>query len=254
MSPDLYDDPEFYDLLHAGYRDDLAFYRGLADDHGGPVLELGAGSGRVTLALAQAGHAVLAVEPSPAMRARGAARLAAAGCGERVTWIDADMRALDLDATVPLAIAPFHALMHLPTLDDQDAALRAVNRHLGPGGAFATDVFVPRFGAAGTAGAAGAAGAPGAVRAERLGDGDLFVWQTDDAANQVVVTEHRWDRVADDGGLLRRRASLRQRYFHRFELERALRAAGFARVRTFGGFGRAPVTQTATSWVFLAHV
>ncbi len=248
MSPDLYDDPEFYDLLHAGYRDDLAFYRGLADDHGGPVLELGAGSGRVTLALAQAGHAVLAVEPSPAMRARGAARLAAAGCGERVTWIDADMRGLDLGVRVPLAIAPFHALMHLPTLDDQDAALRAAHHHLDPNGAFATDVFVPRFGAP------GAAGAPGAVRAERLGDGDLFLWQTHDATRQVVVTEHRWDRVGDDGAVRRRRATLRQRYFQRFELERALRGAGFARVRTFGGFGRAPVTDAATSWVFLAHV
>ena len=247
MSPDLYDDAEFYDLLHAGYRDDLAFYRGLADDHGGPVLELGAGSGRVTLALAQAGHAVVAVEPSPAMRARGAERLAAAGCGERVTWVDADMRALDLGVRVPLAIAPFHALMHLPTLDDQDAALRAAHRHLGAGGACATDVFVPRFGAA------GAAGTPGAVRAERLGDGDLFVWQSHDAAHQLVVTEHRWDRVGDDGALRRRRATLRQRYFHRFELERALLAAGFARVRTFGGFGRAPVTDAATSWVFLAH-
>ncbi|MFU8887141.1 MAG: class I SAM-dependent methyltransferase [Trueperaceae bacterium] len=250
MSPDLYDDPEFYDLLNAGYRDDLAFYRGLADDHGGPVLELGAGSGRVTVALAQAGHAVVAVEPSPAMRARGAARLAAAGCGERVTWVDADMRALDLAVSVPLVIAPFHALMHLPTLDDQDAALRAARRHLGAGGAFATDVYVPRFACAG---AAGAAGGPSAVRAERLGDGDLFVWQIHDAAHQVVVTEHRWDRVADDGTLLRRRATLRQRYFHRFELERALRAAGFTRVRTFGGFGRAPVTEAATSWVFLAY-
>ena len=248
MSPDLYDDPEFYDLLHAGYRDDLAFYRGLADDHGGPVLELGAGSGRVTLALAQAGHAVLAVEPSPAMRARGAARLSAAGCGDHVTWIDADMRTLALDVTVPLAIAPFHALMHLPTLDEQDAALRAAHRYLKAGGAFATDVFVPRFGDD------AAAGAAGVVRAERLGEGDLFVWQTHDAARQVVVTEHRWDHLADDGTLLRRRATLRQRYFHRFELERALRAAGFARVRTFGGFGRAPVTPAATSWAYLAHV
>jgi len=249
MSPDLYDDAEFYDLLHDGYRDDLAFYRGLADDHGGPVLELGAGSGRVTLALAQAGHAVVAVEPSPAMRARGAARLAAAGCAERVTWLDADMRTLDLGVTVPLAIAPFHALMHLATLDDQDAALRAVRRHLAGGGAFATDVFVPRFGAAD----GGAVARPAGVRAERLHDGDLFLWQEHDAAHQVLVTEHRWDRVTDGGGLLRRRATLRQRYFHRFELERALRAAGFGRVRTFGGFGRGPVTAASTSWVFLAH-
>ena len=241
MTHDLYQDPELYDVLHAGYRDDLGFYRGLADDHGGPVLELGAGSGRVTVALAQAGYAVLAVEPSAPMRERGAERIAAAGAGERVTWIDADMRELDLGIAVPLVIAPFHALMHLATLDDQDAALRAAHRHLQEGGAFATDVFVPRF------------GADGAVRAERIGADDLFVWQTHDTANQVVVTEHRLDRWADDGRLQRRRATLRQRYFHRFELERALRSAGFGRVRTFGGFDRAPVTAAADRWVYLAH-
>jgi hypothetical protein len=67
------------------------------------------------------------------------------------------------------------------------------------------------------------------------------------------VTEHRLDRWADDGRLLRRRATLRQRYFQRFELERALRSAGFGRVRTFGGFDRAPVTAAANSWVYLAH-
>lgn len=241
MTGDLYQEPELYDVLHAGYRDDLGFYRGLVDDHGGPVIELGAGTGRVTLALAQAGHTVMAVEPSSAMRAHGAERLAAAGAAERVTWVDADMRTLDLGVAVPLVIAPFHALMHLATLDDQDAALRAAIRHLRAGGAFATDVFVPRF------------GTDGVVRAERIGADDLFVWQTHDTANQVVTTEHRLDQPSDDGGMLRRTATLRQRYFHRFELERALRSAGFVRVRTFGGFDRAPVTAAATSWVYLAY-
>ena len=244
MTPDLYGDAELYDLVHEGYRDDLGFYRGLADDHGGPVLELGAGSGRVTQALAAAGHRVLAVEPSATMRARGAARLAAAGLDERVTWIDADMRTLDLGAVVPLAIAAFHTLMHLASLDEQDAALRAVRTHLVPGGAFATDVFVPRF------------GPDGQARVEPTwggGDADLIVWQRHDPVHQLVVTEHRLDVVDADGRVRRRRATLRQRYFHRYELERALRAAGFSSVRVFGGFDRGPVTAAATSWAFVAR-
>ena len=244
MRIDLYDDAAFYDLLHDGYRDDLEFYRRLADDGGGPVLELGAGSGRVTAALARAGHAVLAVEPAAAMRARGTARLEAAGLAERVTWIDADMRTLDLGRRVPLVVAPFHALMHLDTLDDQDAALRAARRHLAPGGAFATDVFVPRF------------AADGVVRVEPLGSGlqgELLVWQRHDPIAQVVVTEHRLDELDADGRVRRRRATLRQRYFQRFELERALRAAGFDRVRCHGGFDGGPVTAAATSWTYVAR-
>lgn len=244
MNPDLYADAELYDLLHDGYRDDLGFYRALAEDHGGPVLELGAGSGRVTVAWARAGFEVVAVEPAAAMRARGAARLAAAGLGGRVTWVDADVRTLDLGRTFPLVAAPFHMLMHLPSLDDQDAALRAARAHVGDGGAFATDVFVPRF-------------APdGVVRVESAWaglDGDLATWQFVDPATQTVTTEHRLDRVDADGVVRRRAATLRQRYFHRFELERALRTAGFGRVRAFGGFERGPVTERATSWCFVAR-
>jgi SAM-dependent methyltransferase len=244
MTHDLYQDGELYDLLNDGYRDDLGFYRGLADDHGGPVLELGAGSGRVTAALARAGHAVVAVEPAAAMRSRGIARLEAEGLDANVTWIDADMRTLGLGRRFPLVIAPFHALMHLETIADQDAALHAVRGHLRPDGAFATDVYVPRF------------GPDGVVRAEpvwRDVPGDLLVWQQHDPVMQVVVTEHRLDQVDAEGRLHRRRATLRQRYFQRFELERALRAAGFGQVRCFGGFDRGPVTDQNTSWAFVAR-
>lgn len=242
MSGDLYGDAELYDLLHEGYRDDFPFYRRLADDHGGPVLEIGAGSGRVTLELARCGHEVVAVEPAVAMRERGDARLSAAGLDDRVTWVAADVRELALGTRFPLAIAPFHALMHLERLEDQDAALQAIRSHLRPTGAFATDVYVPRI------------GPDGAVRGERTRVGDLWTFQTHDPVGQIVVTEHRLDAMDAEGNVHRRAATLRQRYFQRFELERALRSAGFAEVRVHGGFDRGPVTAAATSWAFVARM
>lgn len=244
MSRDLYAEADLYDLLHDGYRDDLGFYRGLAEDFGGPVLELGAGSGRVTIALARAGFEVVAVEPAAPMRARGVARLAAAGLADRVAWLDADARTLALGRRFPLVVAPFHMLMHAYGLDDQDAVLGAAHAHVAPDGGFATDVYVPRF------------GPQGVVRVEPAWtglEGDLSTWQVVDAVAQTVVTEHRLDRTEPDGTVRRRTATLRQRYYHRFELERALRAAGFGRVRTFGGFDRGPVTEDATTWAYLAR-
>jgi SAM-dependent methyltransferase len=247
MISDLYGDADLYDLLNDGYRDDLAFYRGLADDHGGPVLELGAGSGRVTVALARSGHEVLAVEPVAAMRERGLERLTNAGWSALVRWIDADMRRLDLGIRVPLAIAPFHTLMHLESLADQDAALLAIRAHLVPGGVFATDVYVPRF------------GSEGVVRSEPVwasaggASSDVLVWQHHDPVAQVIVTEHRLDTIDASGRLTRRRATLRQRYYQRFELERALLAAGFRDVRTYGGFARGPLTRDDRSWAFVAR-
>lgn len=249
---DLYDAPWFYDLQHDAYRDDLAFYRRLALDQAGPVLELGAGTGRVTLALAEAGASVVGVEPHPAMRARAEARLAAAAqrspaLRERVRFVAGDARSVALDERFALVIAAFNTLMHLPRLEDQDTALGRARAHLAAGGAFACDVFVPRFGPAGVVRAESAWAASAGPQA------DLFVWQHVDPVAQVVTSHHRLDRVDGEGVVTRRRATLRQRYFQRFELERALRAAGFADVRCYGDFDRGPVREGSDVWAYVAR-
>ncbi len=249
---DLYGDPWLYDLQHDGYRDDLHFYRRLAEDQAGAVLELGAGTGRVTLALAALGLPVVAVEPHPAMRARAAQRLHAAaehdpGLAARIRLIDADARTLALEERFALVLAPFNTLMHLERLDDQDAALTRAREHLDDGGAFACDVYVPRL------------GNDAVVRAEPAWSGlageqaDLLVWQHHDPVQQVVLSHQRLDEVGADGLLRRRRATLRQRYFQRFELERALRAAGFVDVRCYGDFDRGPVREASSVWAFVAR-
>ena len=121
---------DLYDLQYARYRDDLSFYTRLADDYGSPVLELGAGSARVSVALARAGHAVTAVELSGEMIERGQVRLQEVGLRERVTYHEGDMREVRLNQRFPLVIAPFNTLMHAYTLADQDATLRTVKEHL----------------------------------------------------------------------------------------------------------------------------
>ncbi len=249
---DLYDDPWLYDLQHDGYRDDLGFYRRLAEDQAGPVLELGAGSGRVSVALAAAGSPVVAVEPHPAMRARARERLAELALERpalvaRVRLLDADARSLDLRERFALVVAPFNTLMHFERLEEQDAVLRSAREHLAPGGAFACDVFSPRF------------AGDGVVRVESEWSGmtgsaaDLFLWQHHDPVRQLLVSHHRLDEVDSEGRLHSRRARLRQRYYQRFELLRALRAAGFQDVRCYGDFERGPVLPTSAVWAFVAR-
>ncbi len=249
---DLYDAPWLYDLQHDGYRDDLAFYRRLAEDQAGPVLELGAGTGRVTIALAAAGLPVVALEPNDAMRGRAAERFAALAdtrpdVAARIRLVAGDARTLALGERFALVLAAFNTLMHLERVDEQDAALARARDHLAPGGAFACDVFVPRF------------GHDGLLRAEPAWaqlagpDADLFVWQHHDLVRQLVLSHHRLDQVEPGGVLRRRRATLRQRYYQRYELERALRTAGFSDVRCYGDFERGPVRATSTVWAFVAR-
>jgi SAM-dependent methyltransferase len=245
---ELYDDAALYDAQYRHYRDDLPFYRELALDRPGAVLEVGAGSGRVTVELARLAETVVALEPSPAMRAAAARRLRSAGLADRVELRDLDVRALDEPGRFALAVAPFHALMHLPTLDDQDRAVTAIRRALAPGAAFACDVAAP------PAGVDGALRRVDGWRTPEGGRAELFVTQRDHPAEQRLESRYLLDVVDEAGRLTRHRRRLVQRYYHRFELERALRSAGFGSVRLFGDFDRRPVDADARRYVALATV
>ena len=132
-----------YDLFYTDFVDDLPMYRGFAERTGGRVLEIGVGTGRVAIPLAQAGCAVTGIDLSGEMLAIGRKKLARAGLANRVTLVQADMRRLNLDARFDLAIVPINTFMHNLTLDDQLATLSGIRRRLSPRGLLVIDLFNP---------------------------------------------------------------------------------------------------------------
>ena len=229
---------DLYALQYENYTGDLDFYARLASRHGGPVLELGAGQGRVAAHLARRGVEVWALEPSAAMRERGEA----ATRGLPVRWIAGDMRDFELGRRFPLVIAPFNALMHLYTLADQDAALARAVRHLDAGGVFAFDLYNPLR-----------IRADGALRLEgRYGAVEVYYRQEHHPATQRLTTHYVIDETEPDGALKRRHNRLDQRYFTRYEVERWLAAAGLSG-RLAGGFQGEPFTATSPVMVWTAR-
>ena len=93
--------PDLYDLEHATYDDDLDFYRNLAQSVDQPILELGCGSGRIVVPLAELGHDVTGLDSSPPMLARAAMAVEAAGVTDRVTLRAGSMVTADRVLTVP---------------------------------------------------------------------------------------------------------------------------------------------------------
>lgn len=244
----IYDDnAALYDLQYAAYRDDIPFYTRLAHDQGGSVLELGAGTGRVTEALLAAGHEVVAVDASAAMLARAATRLAGR---EGVELVEADMRSVRLGRHFDLVIAPFNTLMHAYTLDDQDRTMEVVAAHLDNAGVFAFDLYVPRFGPLCVVRREPELGTR-APTGDALRE-DVFLVQTVDALAQLVTTTYLHDAVAADGTVRRRVSELTQRYYTRFEVERLCRAAGF-RLDVYGGFDRSRYSEASPLMVCLAR-
>jgi SAM-dependent methyltransferase len=126
---------------------DLELYLALARRSGGPVVELAAGSGRLAIPLAAAGHRVTAVDIDPAMLARAAAGAARAGAAvvERLELVEADLVGFRPPAAggFHLAILALNSFLLLGTRAAQAAAIRTMAALLAPGGLAVVDVWLP---------------------------------------------------------------------------------------------------------------
>jgi len=130
-----------YDPWSRSVTEDVPFYLEEARRSGGPIVELGVGTGRIAVPIACDGIHVIGVDSSRAMLEVCAERAALAG-----TVLDlrfGDLREPPVDECVPLVIVPFRSLLHLHTDNDRRRALRAVRALLEPTGRFVFDVFTP---------------------------------------------------------------------------------------------------------------
>ncbi len=133
-------------LERMGILGDVGFYKELAARAGGPVLEAGCGTGRLTIPLARMGLEVWAVDVSAGMLARLRARLDGedAAVRARVHVVQQDAARLDLpERGFALALLPFNTLMLIPDPDEERATLAAMAAHMAPGAALALDVMNP---------------------------------------------------------------------------------------------------------------
>ncbi len=133
---------------HAHYDEDLPFWRSLAARLGSPVLDLGAASGRVALALARDGHEVVALDRSPFMLQELERRLSGepVAVRRRVRTVRGELSGPRVDGAFRLVIMAMNTFQVLTDPDEQLACLRAVRELLAPGGELGFDVALPDVG------------------------------------------------------------------------------------------------------------
>jgi SAM-dependent methyltransferase len=123
----------WHDLECGPYVEDLPLWRSLAAQYGDPVLDVGAGTGRVTLDLARHGFEVTALDRDQSL----IAELACRADDLPVTAVVADARDFDLGRRFPLCLVPMQTIQLLDGTEGRGDFLRCARRHLDPDGVLA---------------------------------------------------------------------------------------------------------------------
>jgi SAM-dependent methyltransferase len=258
----LYDSlSRFYDLENAGFVEDLDFWVGLSKESGGPVLELGCGSGRVTQQIARAGISITGLDNSEAMLALARAKLnRKPELAARATLVHGDMTNFDLTIRPPdqtttglfsLIICPFNTFMHLTTTAEQLALLACARRCLNPGGQLVLDLTNP---------------APAYLdsnesltleRTFRDDENDLTIQQFAttrvERAAQIAHILWQYDAIAADGAVKRTLVPLTLRYTFPAEMGLLLERANFKLAHLYGGYDESPLTDESERMIVVAE-
>jgi SAM-dependent methyltransferase len=240
-----------YDLFYANYADDLAMYESFARRGETPVLELGAGTGRVALHLARAGIDVVALDGSPSMLNRFRVAMAAEAMAKRIRIVEADIRSFEIGERFDLIFCAANTFQHILETADQLAALRCVAAHLTTGGVFVAKlqpVSAVDWGAdVGELKLAETRIDP--MTGERVMR--LNAQRARAAALRTDVTRI-YDRIGGDGTVRRRITQYTLKYTTPDELNLLLERSGLRLHHLYGNHDLSPFGASSDSMIFVA--
>jgi SAM-dependent methyltransferase len=238
-------------------RPDIDFYVQAARECGGPVLELGCGSGRILIPTARAGIDITGLDASERMLAVGRTAIEAEPpeVRRRTGLHHGDIRDFSLGRKFQLITMPFRPFQYLLTVEEQLACLGAIRRHLEPNGQLVFDLFNPSVHRlARPVDPAETDEEPPfthpdgrtVVRRNRILERDL--------PNQTFAGELIYDVTHPDGRTERLVHRYRFRYLFRFEVDHLLARTGFTLDRVHSGFDRSPYgSQYPGEMIFVAR-
>lgn len=260
------DEKALYDSFIADYYDtspilvrrtqDIAFYVNSVKKYGDPALELGCGTGRITMAVAEAGYRIVGLDLSERMLQRAEEKRAKLRreARERVHLVQGDMTKFDLGEKFRTIVVPFRPFQHLLETEQQIACLHSAKQHLAPKGRLILDFFQ--------------------TDAERIHDpkflneSALAEYDLPDgrhvAMSERVAAFHRGLQRNDVEMIFRVRhpngkeerlvMAWTLHYFFRYEVEHLLARCGFRLEALYGNFDGSPLGDHSPEMIFLASL
>ncbi|RMF59316.1 MAG: class I SAM-dependent methyltransferase [Calditrichaeota bacterium] len=243
---------EIYELTHGDKDDDLPLYLELARASGSPVLEIGCGTGRVSLALAKNGFSVVGIDLSENMLkiAREKIKQLPKAVQERITLYQQDMCELNIpDQRFLLALMPYGEFAHVLERSRQEKALKAAFEHLVPGGMLIIsmsnwDAHEQRISYKGTPIAHWGHSMPLTYEGVFYDEKNQqmitrYIAKGYDPSVQIAVHVYIHEITDKDGHLIARKTNvLPIRYIFRYEMELLLEKAGFVLENIYGYYDK----------------
>lgn len=249
---DMYQWADYYDLTQLGVSGDVDFYREMAKNAGGKVLDLACGTGRISIPVAQDGVDVTGIDLSADMLERAKAKAVESGVADKLRLLQGDMRNFSLDETFSLIMIPFRSFLHLMHIHEQMKALTAIRKHLAPGGKFVMNVFVPKI--SHFSEESEKMSLRGTYRLEN-GD-ELAMWDYTryDHFQQWSEVTRIYERTNPAGVVTERlKGRFTLRYIFPAELHHLLRLNGLKVVERYGNFAKAPFDASSTELIIVAQ-
>jgi SAM-dependent methyltransferase len=248
---------ELYDLVPAySNRPDKKFYIEYCTAANGEILELGCGTGRILIPVAEAGCHITGLDISEHMlsNCRKKVETSESGISERVRLVEGDMTDFDLGSSFELVIIPFRGFQHLIDIRDQLSCLRSINRHLKEGRTLIIDLFQVDF--------------------DRINNPRLIA-ETEDLPEHSLPDGRKLRRtsritsfhpaeqfndveliyyVTDTGGTSTRVVdAFPFRYFFRYEVEHLLERCGFGLIDVFGDYDKSALGDASPEMIVVAR-
>jgi SAM-dependent methyltransferase len=251
--------PAIYDAIYAG-RGDARFWQAMAAAAGGgPILELGCGTGRVLLPLARAGFEITGVDLSERMLERCRAKLQSEppAVRARVQLVAADMTSFDLGRRFAAIICPFGGFQQLRTVEEQLACLDRCHAHLLPHGTLVLDLPNPDPTPPSRVHDGGPTDGEATAQGVDWTEGRRIRWWMTvtgyDGSQQRSECEVTYEITAADGAKRRIAETLVLRYVFRFELEHLLARAGFRVVAIYGDYDGSSFASGSPAMIVVAE-
>ena len=255
---ELYTTARYYDLFYdEEFVGDEEFWRLQAEETPGPILELGCGTGRVTLDLAQRGHEIVGLDASEAMLDAALTKLKALpkDVQGRTELVVGDMAKFSLGRKFGLIIIPFRSFQHLITVEAQRSCLECVREHLTDDGRFVVTMFNPDIRYI----VRGAENPARKFQIERVEPETShairrYYEQSYNFNEQYFDCAFIYERINPDGKLLDIEYDrFQMRWTWRYEMEHLLELADFAIEALYGNYQRVPYPEASEELIFVCR-